>query len=153
MSAFPLSLRAEVAALLPDGAFLRVDRTGRALYVTRSGADLTQLCQRGWRCERTESIAFLSPGRMQLDALRSQMPIHGDLFLNASRFDMLPTDEALLPLFTSLLRAHELPPVDSQLHTLEKQLRQSVALALRTHRGGGLEVCTMLFQLLPRTRR
>ena len=32
-------LRAQVAALLPDGAFLRVDRTGRALYVTRSDAD------------------------------------------------------------------------------------------------------------------
>lgn len=135
-------LRAQVAALLPDGAFLRTDRTGRALYVTRSEADCSPLIARGWRCDTSGSVTYISPGLPQLEALRAP---DGECPFGAQRFSSLPTDEAILPLFTAQLRACEFPPTDAQRQKLEKQLRQQIAVALRTCSGGGLEVCAALF--------
>ena len=134
-------LRAQVAALLPDGAFLRVDRTGRALYVTRSDADCAPLTARGWRCVPSGSVTHISPGLPQLEALRApdiECPF------GAQRFSALPADETILPLFTALLAACALPTTDAQRRRLEKQLRHRMAVALRTRSGGGLEVCAAL---------
>ncbi len=138
----PASLRAEVAALLPAGAFLRVDRTERALYVTRADADTAELRSRGWRCEVQGAVAYIAPGLPQLEALRGPV---ARCPLGAERFASLPPDEALLPLFAALLRACELRPDESRRQRLEKQLRQAIAVALRTGTGGGLEVCAALF--------
>lgn len=134
-------LRAQVAALLPDGAFLRVDRTGRALYVTRSGPDLAPLTGRGWRCAVSGTVAYIAPGLPQLEALRAS---DIECPFGARRFSSLPADESVLPLFTALLAACELPPTSDRRRALEKQLRQQMAVALRTRSGGGLEVCAAL---------
>lgn len=136
------SFRTEVASLLPPGAFLRVDRTARALYVTRAEVDCAPLRSHGWRCDVSGSVAFIAPGLPQLESLRAS---DGEFPFGTARFASLPMDAAVLPLFTSLLRCRELPPTDAQRHKLEKQLRQHIAVALRTRGGGGLEVCAALF--------
>ena len=138
-----ITLRGEIAALLPPKTFLRIDRTGRALYAAAIDDEmLLHLRESGWVCTPAGSICLIAPGAAHLEALRA----HAAPSPQWQRFAALPADEALLPLLTALLRAAELPPPTAVIAQLEKQLRQAAAVALRTGAGGGLELCETLLQ-------
>jgi len=135
-------LRAEIGRILPDNAFLRIDRTGRALYaIAADDAAISALRQAGWICEPAGRIWLIAPGLDHLTRMRNDVLPHPQWEIFADR----PTDPAILPLFAAMLRALELPPPPSALDKLDKQLRQSAAIALRTGSGGGLELCSALF--------
>ena len=136
------ALRAEVVSALPEKAYLRIDRTGNALYAV--SGDTTSLRERGWQCEPRGPVTLLSPGLPQLQALRASAPAHPA----AAAFAARPADPTILPLLAACLRALEMPPVPAARAKLDKQLRQAMAVALRTGTGGGLEVCHALFFLL-----
>lgn len=139
------ALRAEVQAILPENAFLRIDRTGQALYVVvADDLALSLLRTKGWTCECAGRVHRISPGGDHLTRMRALVDPHPQW----AAFTARPTDSAILPLFSALLRALELPPVPSARNKLEKQLRQSAAVALRTGSGGGLELCHNLFTII-----
>ena len=135
-------LRAEIGRILPENAFLRIDRTGRALYAVAADEEaIAALRHAGWLCEPAGRIWLITPGIDHLNRLREGAPHHPQWDIFAHR----PADPNILPLFAALLRALELPPTPSVLDKLDKQLRQSAAIALRTGSGGGLELCRSLF--------
>ena len=136
------ALRAEVRSALPERSFLRVDRTGSALYVV--SASEHDFAADGWLCQNRGSILLLSPGMAHLETLRKLTPIHPLTAAFAAR----PADEAALPILAACLRALEMPPAPSSRTALDKQLRQAMAVALRTGSGGGLELCHALFLLI-----
>lgn len=137
--------RAELEALLPDGARLRVDRTGRALFAEIPAHPAPEpLLSRGWRWQTIGNASLISPGTAQLQALRAAAPPREE----TRSFRDRPPDPDVLPLFTALLRACELPPQPAERSALEKRLRQQMAAGLRTRGGGGLEVCAALFEFL-----
>lgn len=139
------NLRAEIESILPENAFLRIDRTGNALYAAGS-APRTE--NAGWLCTPRGSITLLSPGLPQLEALRTLAPANPLTAAFAAR----ESDPAILPLLAACLRALEMPPPPSAMARLDRQLRQAMAVALRTRSGGGLEVCHALYCLiLPQT--
>ena len=139
------ALRAEVQTILPENTFLRIDRTGRALYAVAADDDaLSLLTQQDWSCECAGRIHLIAPGIRHLSDMRALAHPHPQWAAFAAR----PADPAILPLFAALLRAMELPPAPSAYDKLEKQLRRSAAVALRTGSGGGLELCHSLFLLI-----
>lgn len=141
-------LRAGITALLPENTYIRVDRTGRALFAVAADADaIAVLTASGWQCEAAGRIALAAPGPAQLHALRGAAPHHPHTEIFRDR----PDDVSLLPLLCALLRAHEMPPTPAAKNKLDKQLRQAMAVALRTGAGGGLEACHYLFATLPTT--
>lgn len=135
-------LRAEIGRILPENSFVRIDRTGRALYaVAADDETVSALRLAGWLCEPAGKIWLIAPGLDHLNRMREGAPHHPQCDIFAHR----PADPSILPLFAALLRALELPPTPSALNKLDKQLRQSAAIALRTGSGGGLELCRSLF--------
>lgn len=140
-----ISLRDEITALLPPGGFLRIDRTGNALYAAAIDDPTANALQaNGWICTPAGRIYLLAPGLLHFDRLRPcACPSQ-----QWRRFAALPTDSSLLPLLTALLRALEMPPNRPAYRKLEKQLRQATAIALRCHTGGGLELCETLFHAI-----
>lgn len=138
-------LRDEIAALLPPNTFLRIDRTGQALYAAAiDEAAIAVLRQSGWTCLPAGRICLISPGLTQLVQMRQYAAPSPQW----RRFAALPADEAVLPLLTALLRALEMPPTRPAYRKLEKLLRQTTAVALRSHAGGGLEICETLFDTI-----
>lgn len=143
-----MTLRNEIAALLPQDTFLRIDRTGRALYAAAiDDTCASQLRQAGWTCKISGRICLIAPGTGYLDRMRKDAASAPQWACFAAR----PTDPAILPLFTAILRALEMPPTPSALQKLDKQLRQTAAIALRTGTGGGLELCQTLFSNIQST--
>lgn len=143
-----MTLRNEIAALLPQNAFLRIDRTGRALYAAAIDETcIAQLRQAGWVCEISGRICLISPSMAHLEQMRENAAPAPQWV----RFAALPADPAILPLFTAILRALEMPPTPPALQKLDKQLRQATAVALRAGTGGGLELCQTLFSNIQST--
>ena len=137
------SLRNEIESLLPAGTFLRIDRTGQALYAAAiDEATAAHLQDKGWQCTLRGRICLIAPGESHLQSLRA----HASLKSQWQRFADRPADTAILPLLWALLRATEMPPTPADLRKLEKQLRQTTAVCLRTGTGGGLEICETLFR-------
>lgn len=137
-----ISLRNEIDGLLPPDTFLRIDRTGSALYAAAIEAPAIALLRKhGWTCIPAGRICMISPGVSHLERLRQCAQPSPQW----QKFSTLPPDETLLPLFTALLRASEMPPTPPAHRKLEKLLRQTAATALRCHTGGGLELCETIF--------
>lgn len=148
--------RAEIAALLPQGAFLRRDRGG-ALYVTNApalGADMGPAAE-AWRAlgfdvESAPPLMRLTPssGRI-LDMERAPAP---DLFAGSlRRFAGLPADGAVRAIFAEGVKCLE---AGSSFDLFDRRLRQAAALALRCGGGGGLYACALVrYDLLNATRK
>ena len=138
-----MTLREEIAARLPQNAFLRVDRTERALYAAAmDDAAAASLQSEGWICIPAGRIQLIAPGIPQLQNLRTHAAASPQWQIFADR----PADEAVLPLLSAVLRALDMPPTPPAYRKIEKLLRQTTAVALRTGGGGGLEICETLFR-------
>ena len=138
-----MTLREEIAARLPQNAFLRVDRTERALYAAAMDDVAAKALQSGgWTCTPAGRIWLIAPGIPQLQQLRA----HADASPQWQRFADRPADESVLPLLCAVLRALDMPPTPPAYRKIEKLLRQTTAGALRTGGGGGLEICETLFR-------
>lgn len=138
-----MTLRDEIAALLPPNAFLRTDRTERALYAAAmDDAAAARLQAAGWTCTPAGRIWLIAPGTAQLQALRALADPSPQWQIFADR----PADERILPLLCAVLRALDMPPTPPAYRKTEKLLRQTTAVALRTGGGGGLELCETLFR-------
>ena len=157
----PLSaaLRQAAASALPEGAFLRRDRSD-ALFITNAprlepDGDWTRaLTAAGFRCEAQGGLIRLWPGAAWLSHLEAEYPEPPDALCEGLlRFaGLAPEGESLL-LFARGARALE---AGSGGAAFDRALRQRAAACLRLNRaepdkpirGGGLYACALLNHII-----
>lgn len=132
-------MRAALLPLLPEGAFLRLDR-GEALFVTdapRRGAcpDFDAV---GFLCRVENGLAYLAPGPEWLLTLEAEYPEPPNpLCASLKRFDG-PPDDKTIRLFCLGLKQPGSAAYD-------RRLRQLAAATLRKHEArGGLYACGLV---------
>lgn len=143
------AMRGEVAAMLPERAFLRRDR-GDALFVTNAPAfsdasALTErLCRAGWRVQTRGGLLAISPGADMADQFERARPEPPD-FLTRSlkRLRGLPVCGEALAVFAEGLRRAEHGGAEDY----DRRVRQLAALCLRRSCGGAYACAVILYDL------
>ena len=143
------AMRGEIAAMLPERAFLRRDR-GDALFVTNAPAfaDVNALAERlslaGWRVRARGGLLAISPGAERIDQFERARPEPPD-FLTRSlkRLCGLPVCGEALAVFAEGLRRAE----HGDAEDYDRRVRQLAALCLRRSCGGAYACAVILYDL------
>ena len=153
------TLRAAAAGALPQGAFLRRDRSD-ALFVTNAprlapdGDWARALAAAGFRCEAQRGLIRLWPGPAWLARLEAETPEPPDALCEGLlRFRGLAPEGESLTLFARGARALE---AGSGGAADDRALRRRAAACLRLNRtepdqpirGGGLYACALLNHII-----
>ena len=150
MNEWPRALRAQMAARLPEGAFLRRDAAPEGGWITdagRLGAHPGALRAAGFSVEAGPALWRIRPGRIQAEAFLRRWPEPlGDLADTLLRFRDLPCQGKALHLFAlgSRLLEHA---TAAERRAYDKQVRQLAAEALRAGPANAYlcaQVCAML---------
>ena len=143
------AMRGEVAAMLPERAFLRRDR-GDALFVTNAPAFADadalaeRLCRAGWRVQARGGLFALSPGADMVDQFERARPEPPD-FLTRSlkRLRGLSICDEALAVFAEGLRRAEHGGAEDY----GRRVHQLAALCLRRSCGGAYACAAILYDL------
>ena len=138
-------MRGALRAVLPAGAFLKLDR-GTALFVT--DAPRRGPCPRwpGFDCVIENGLARLTPDARWLRALEDEYPQPPDFLCAYLRRGGEPDDAALKLFALGLKRLNGATNDD-----YSRRLREAAAMRLRNHEGlGGFYACGILNHLIER---
>ena len=147
--ALAAAMRGEIAAMLPERAFLRRDRRD-ALFVTNApvfadaGALTERLSLAGWRVQARGGLLAISPGADMVDQFERARPELPD-FLTRSlkRLRGLPICGEALAVFAEGLRRAEHGGAEDY----DRRVRQLAALCLRRNCGGAYACAVILYDL------
>lgn len=143
------AMRGEVAAMLPERAFLRRDR-GEALFVTNApafadaGALAERLSRSGWRVQARGALLALSPGAERIAQFERARPEPPDFLTRSlARLRGLSVCGEAIAVFAEGLRRAEHGGAEDY----DRRVRQLAALCLRGNRGGAYACAVILYDL------
>ena len=147
--ALAAAMRGEIAAMLPERAFLRRDR-GDALFVTNApafsdaGALTERLCRAGWRVQTRGGLLAVLPGADMIDQFERARPDPPDFLTRSlTRLRGLPVCSEALTVFAEGLRRAEHGGAEDY----DRRARQLAALCLRRSCGGAYACAVILYDL------